>query len=274
MNATSRRVARSDSNSADEVLVSEEVLVSTDGPVLQVMLNRPTVRNAINLRVAEQVSAALDRLDESPELLVGVVTGSGGTFSAGMDLRAFANGERPTVPGRGFAGITAEPPRKPVIAAVEGYALAGGFEIALACDLIVAAEDAVFGLPEVTRGLVASAGGLLRLPQRLPFHVAMELVLTGARLPAPAAHAHGLVNRLVAPGSALTTAHALAAVIARNGPLAVRTSKEIVVRSRDWPAAEAFARQRALSEPVATSADALEGARAFAEHRPARWTGR
>jgi enoyl-CoA hydratase len=156
---------------------------------------------------------------------------------------------------------------------VEGYALAAGFELALSCDLIVASEEATFGLPEITRGLVASAGGLLRLPARIPYHIAMEVALTGDRFPAGRLHAAGLVNRLVPPGSALAEARALAARIAQNAPLSLLATKRIVVESRDWPAAEAFERQNAIAGPVFLSADAMEGAVAFAEKRPPVWRG-
>ncbi|WP_281690466.1 crotonase/enoyl-CoA hydratase family protein [Pseudonocardia thermophila] len=253
--------------------MTEPVLVREAGPVLVVTLNRPAVRNAIDLRMAEALSRAMDELDARDDLRAGVITGAGGHFSAGMDLRAFARGERPVVPGKGFAGIVARPPDTPLVAAIEGYALAGGFEIALCADVLVAARDARFGLPEVRRGLIASGGALMRLPRRIPHHAAMELILTGATVDAAWAHRYGLVTRLVEPGTALDAALALATEIAGNGPLALRASKQIVRRSADWPQDEQFARQREWSEPVATSADAREGARAFAEKRAPEWTG-
>ncbi|POX38008.1 enoyl-CoA hydratase [Streptomyces sp. Ru73] len=237
-------------------------------------IDRPEARNAVNRAVSEGIAAALDELDARDDLAVGILTGAGGTFCAGMDLKGFLAGERPSIEGRGFAGITEAPPRKPLIAAVEGYALAGGCEVVLACDLVVAAEDAQFGLPEVKRGLVAAAGGLLRLPRRLPYQVAMELALTGAFLPAPKAHAYGLVNRLTEPGGALAGARELAREVAANGPLAVQVSKQVIAEAPSWPAGETADRQRALVEPVFASQDAKEGARAFAEKRPPRWTGR
>jgi enoyl-CoA hydratase len=254
--------------------MSDEVLVSHADGVAVITINRPEARNAVNRAVAEGVAAAVDELDGRDDLVVGIVTGAGGTFSAGMDLKAFLRGESPTVGDRGFAGITQRPPAKPLIAAVEGYALAGGLEIALACDLVVAATDAKFGIPEVKRGLVAAGGGVLRLPARLPYHVAMELALTGNFLDAARGHAFGFVNRLAEPGEALAAARTLAAEIAANGPLAVRATKRVVVESADWPAAEAFDRQQAIVAPVFTSADAREGAAAFAEKRPPRWTGK
>jgi enoyl-CoA hydratase/carnithine racemase len=179
----------------DPAVLSE----AADG-VLTVTLNRPEARNAVNRQLAGAVAAALEGLDADDDLRVGVITGAGGTFCSGMDLKAFAAGERPTVAGRGFAGIAQRAARKPLIAAVEGYALAGGFEVALACDLIVAARDARFGIPEVKRGLVAAAGGLLRLPRRIPYHLAMELALTGEPVDAPRAKELGIVNRLAEPG--------------------------------------------------------------------------
>ncbi|GHF69007.1 enoyl-CoA hydratase [Amycolatopsis bartoniae] len=251
----------------------DEVRVTERGPVLVITINRPQARNAIDAAVTEGVAAALDQLDERRDLAVGVLTGEGGTFSAGMDLKAFLRGEAVSIPGRGLAGMTERPPKKPMIAAVEGYALAGGCELALACDLVVAAEDAQFGIPEVKRGLVAGAGGLLRLPQRIPRQIAMEYALTGDFFPAPEAHRYGLVNRLVAPGEALDGALALAERITANAPLAVQVSKEIITRSADWRSDEAFTAQQALVRPVFESADAREGARAFAEKRAPVWRG-
>jgi enoyl-CoA hydratase len=191
-----------------------------------------------------------------------------------MDLKAFAAGEDPFLPGSGFGGITAKPPRKPMIAAVEGWALAGGFEIALACDLIVAANDARFGIPEVKRGLVAAAGGVLKLHSRIPPAIAMELALTGDPLSAAQARDFGLVNALTEPGKALDGAFALAARISANAPLAVAASKRIISESRDWPMAEAWGNQAAIIDPVFASEDAQEGALSFAEKRAPAWKGR
>lgn len=240
---------------------------------LVIRMNRPRVRNAVNLAMAEELAAAFALLDSRADLSVGVLTGAGSTFCAGMDLKAFLAGERPSVPVRGFAGLVEQPPITPLIAAIEGYALAGGFEVALACDLIVAAEDAVFGLPEVKRSLVAAGGGLLRLPDRVPFHLAMEWALTGRPIPAPEAHEAGLVTRLAPSGRALAAGLELAAEIAANGPLAVSATKQILHRSRDWTWDEAFDRQRELSEPVRSSTDAREGATAFREKRAPVWRG-
>lgn len=239
-----------------------------------VTIDRPSVRNAIDRATARAIAAAMEELDERDDLVAGVVTGAGGTFCAGMDLTAFLAGEKPSVPGRGFAGLAERPPDKPLIAAVEGYAIAGGFEIVLACDLIVAAEDAKFGLPEVKRGLLAGGGGLLRLPTRIPYAIALEWALTGDLVPATRANEVGLVNRLVPKGDALKQALELARAVARNGPLAVRATKRIVTESRDWPAAEAWARQWEIYEPVRSSEDAREGALAFKEKREPVWRGR
>jgi enoyl-CoA hydratase len=236
-------------------------------------LNRPDARNAINQAAAQKIASWVDELDADPDLRAGVLTG-GDTFSAGMDLKAFLSGESPHVGERGFAGIVQAPPRKPVVAAVEGYALAGGFELALACDLIVAAKDAKFGIPEVRRGLVAAAGGLLRLPRRIPYHLAMELALTGEPIDGERAHAIGIVNRIAESGGALDAALELAHAIANNGPLAVQASKQIVSCAPEWSSEEAWAKQGEIAGPVFVSEDAREGATAFAERRAPNWQGR
>jgi enoyl-CoA hydratase len=254
--------------------MADEVRTSRPGDgTLVIELNRPQARNAVNEALAQQVAAALDELDADPDLRVGILTGAGGTFCAGMDLKAFVAGEVPYVADRGFAGIAERSSSKPLIAAVEGYAVAGGFEIVLACDLVVAGEGAKFGLPEVKRSLVAAGGGLLRLPQRIPYHAAMEIGLTGEPVEAARMHAWGLVNRLVPDGEALAEAGRLAAQIALNGPLALTATKQIVVEGGDWPQGEAFARQAVIADPVAGSKDAIEGATAFAEKRLPIWTG-
>jgi enoyl-CoA hydratase len=246
------------------------VRADVDGAILVVTIDRPEARNAVNLAVAQGIAAALERLDADDALRAGVLTGAGGTFCAGMDLKAFVAGERPHVEGRGFAGIVQSPPRKPLVAAVEGWAVAGGFEVALACDLIVAARDARFGIPEVKRGLVAAGGALIRLPRRIPYHVAMELALTGDPIEAERAYAVGIVSRLVEPGEALGAAVELAGVIAANGPLAVDATKRILAADE----AGAWERQAEITAPVFASEDAREGARAFAEKRPPVWRGK
>jgi enoyl-CoA hydratase/carnithine racemase len=253
--------------------VSDEVLHERRGRVLLITLNRPDARNAVNLAVAEQLAGALDALDADPELSVGVLTGAGKGFSAGMDLKAFVAGERPHVGDRGFAGITRRAADKPLIAAIEGFAVAGGLEIALSCDLIVAASDARLGIAEVKRGLVAAAGALIRLPKRIPYHAAMELALTGEFIDGARAHQLGLVNRATEPGKALDTALELAEQIAQNAPLALKASKQIVSQAQNWHEQEAWRRQDEISAPVMTSDDAREGATAFAEKRAPEWRG-
>jgi len=254
--------------------VSEAVLTEARNGVLEITLNRPEARNAINAAVAQGVAAALDRLDGVSDLRVGILTGAGTAFCSGMDLKAFVAGERPYAEGRGFAGIAERASEKPLIAAIEGYAVAGGFEVALACDLVVAARDAKVGIPEVKRGLVAAGGALIRLPKRIPYHLAMELALTGETIGAERAYEIGIVNRLAEPGGALDAARDLAAQIAANGPLALAASKRILAAAVDWPEAEAWERQRPIAGPVSASEDAREGATAFAEKRPAVWRGR
>lgn len=251
-----------------------ELKVAERGRVLVLTMDRPESRNAMSLTMAHEIAAALDLLDGRSDLSVGVITGANNTFCAGMDLKGFARGERPVVEGRGFAGLVQRPPTKPLIAAVEGYALAGGFEIVLACDLVVASTTATFGLPEVKRGLTAAAGGLLRLQRRIPYHLAMELVLTGAMWPATEAAEARLVNRLAEPGTALDVALQLADEIAANAPLALAASKQVLVRSQDWDLDEMFERQHDFVNPIRESADAKEGALAFVEKREPRWTGR
>jgi enoyl-CoA hydratase/carnithine racemase len=252
----------------------EPVLTERRDGVLLITLNRPEARNAVNLALAEGLAAALDELDDSTDLGAGVLAGAGKGFSAGMDLKAFVAGERPWVGDRGFAGIVQRASRKPLIAAIEGFGVAGGLEVALACDLIVAARGAKLGIPEVKRSLVAAAGALRRLPQRLPYGVAMELALTGDPIDAERAYELGLVNRLAEPGGAVDAAVELAAAIARNGPLALEATKATLQQQADWTEAEFWQRQAELAEPVMRSQDAREGATAFAEKREPVWQGR
>jgi enoyl-CoA hydratase len=253
---------------------SDPVLTERLDRVFVITINRPDQRNAVNAAVAAGIAGALVELDAEPDLSVGVITGAGKGFCAGMDLKAFVTGERPFVEGRGFAGITQRSADKPLIAAIEGFAVAGGLEVALACDLIVASRGARLGIPEVKRSLVAAGGGLLRLPRALPRNVAMEMALTGDPIEAERAHDLGLVNRLAEPGEALTVALGLANVIAANGPLALAATKRILVESPDWPDSEFFERQAPIRDAVFSSEDAREGATAFAERRDPVWKGR
>jgi enoyl-CoA hydratase len=260
--------------SAEVAEAEPAVLTARSKRVLTITINRPDQRNAVNAAVAQGIAAALDDLDGDPELSAGVLTGAGKGFCAGMDLKAFVAGDRPHVEGRGFAGITQRGADKPLIAAIEGFALAGGMEIALACDLVVAARGARMGVPEVKRSLVAAGGALLRMPRRMPYHVVMELALTGDPLPAERFHEFGLVNRLVEPGTAVDEALALAEAIARNAPLALMATKQILQEQFDWQSTEMWDRQGAISGPVFASEDAKEGSAAFKEKREPVWKGR
>jgi enoyl-CoA hydratase len=250
------------------------VLTERRDRVLIITLNRPEVRNAVNAALAQGIAAALDELDSDDELSVGILTGAGGFFSAGMDLGAFVKGESPYVGDRGFAGITQRASEKPLIAAIEGCAVAGGLEVALSCDLIVAAEGAKLGIPESKRSLVAAGGALLRMPQRMPYHVVMELALTGDTFAAERFHELGLVNRLAAPGTAVDVAIELAEAIGKNGPLALVAAKRILQEQSDWSTGEMWEKQGAIAGPVMASEDAKEGASAFKEKREPRWQGR
>ncbi len=252
----------------------QAVLTERQERLLLITINRPDQRNAVNADVANGIASALDELDADPGLSLGVLTGAGKGFCAGMDLKAFVAGERPWAGDRGFAGITQRSAAKPLIAAVEGFALAGGLEVALACDLIVAGRGARLGIPEVKRSLVAAGGGLLRLPRALPRNVAMELALTGDPIDAERAFELGLVNRLAPAGEALAAALELGSTIAANGPLALAATKRIVSESVEWPDSEFFERQSEIVEPVMASEDAREGAQAFAEKRAPVWKGR
>ncbi|SOD72091.1 enoyl-CoA hydratase [Jatrophihabitans sp. GAS493] len=251
-----------------------DVLVEHRDGIAIITINRPESRNAVNRAVSDAATAAIDELDARSDLVVGIITGAGGFFSAGMDLKAFLAGEKVADETRGMLGFTQTPTQKPLIAAVEGPALAGGCEIALACDLIVAAEDSIFGIPEVKRGLVAAGGGLLRLPRRIPQAVAMELALTGDPISAADALRIGLINSVTPAGGALDGALALAKRITANGPLAVAASREIVRRASDWSMDEGWEESKRIYAPIFSSADASEGALAFAEKRRPSWQGR
>ena len=250
------------------------VLTERRDGTLVITINRPEVRNAIDAAAAQGIADALDALDADDTLTAGILQGAGGFFCAGMDLGAFVRGESPWIGDRGFAGIAQRGARKPLIAAIEGFAVAGGLEIALSCDLIVAAEGARMGIPEVKRSLVAAGGALLRLPRRMPYHVVMELALTGDPMPAERFHAFGVVNRLTAPGGALDGALELAGALAGNGPLALAASKQILMVQDDWSSDEMWTRQGEIAGPVLGSDDAREGATAFKERREPVWRGR
>jgi enoyl-CoA hydratase/carnithine racemase len=241
-----------------------------------VRLNRERARNAIDAATTRALEATFDELTEDPEVWVVVLTGTGDrAFCAGMDLKAFSSGELADIVSAkgGFAGIASRRFPKPLIAAVNGAALAGGLEIVLACDLVVATDHAIFGLPEVKRGLVAGGGGLIRLAGRIPRAIALELALTGDSIGAQRALACGLVNRVVPAERLIEEALALAEVICANAPLAVRASKQLMERSLDLTEEQAWELNSELTVPVLTSRDAFEGAAAFAERRPPVWTG-
>lgn len=254
--------------------MSDDVLVNVENGIMTVTINREKAKNAANKAVAEGIAAAMDELDSNPDIRVAILTGAGGTFCAGMDLKGFLNGEVPVVEGRGFAGLTEAPPEKPLIAAVEGYALAGGCELALACDLIVTAENAKFGISEVKRGLIAAGGGLLRLPRQIAPRLAMEMALTGDPITGARAAEIGLANRAVADGTALAEATKLAETIVQNAPLALAASKKLISESPEWSTEEMFKKQEAIMLPVFSSEDATEGAMAFAEKRAPNWKGK
>ncbi|MEO1044549.1 MAG: crotonase/enoyl-CoA hydratase family protein [Pseudomonadota bacterium] len=250
-----------------------EVLTDEQDGVLVITINRPEAKNAVNKAVAEGVRAAMQRLDDDNGLNAGIVTGAGGTFCSGMDLKAFLKGEVPFVKDYGFAGFVQQPPEKPLIAAVEGYALAGGMEVAIACDLCVANAKAQFGIPEVKRSLVAAAGGLLTLPSIIGKRMAMELALTGDFIDARRAYEVGFVNH-VTEGAAIDAAMELAARVAANGPLALKATKRIINERPDWTSDEMWDKQAAITNPVFASEDSKEGARAFAEKRKPNWQGK
>jgi enoyl-CoA hydratase len=249
-----------------------EVLTAVQDGVLIITINRPEAKNAVNRAVAEGIAAAMEQLDGDVALGAAILTGAGGTFCSGMDLKAFLRGELPIVSGQGFAGFVEAPPAKPLIGAVDGYALAGGMEIAIACDLLVANTGAQFGIPEVKRGLVAAGGGLLSLPAMIGTRMAKELALTGDFISAARAYEIGFVNRLT-EGAAIDAALELATKVAANGPLALIASKQIIDQRPDWSSTEMWAKQTAIAGKVLTSSDAREGAMAFAEKRKPNWTG-
>lgn len=254
--------------------MTDTILTERRGPILIVTINRPQARNAFDSATSMQMNAAMDVLDHEDELFIGVVTGAGGTFSAGADLKEAASGARGERPPRGGFGIFRQPPRKPLIAAVEGFAVGGGFELCLACDLIVASRAAQFGLPEVRHNVVAIGGGLFRLPQRMPYHLAMELALTGEFRDAEFFRQQGIVNRISEPGTALNVALELAQALLANGPTALAATKEIIRRSSGWTEEDAWHEQMTYARVALESEDRKEGLRAFAEKRRPVWRGK
>ena len=254
--------------------MSEPILAEARGHVLLVTINRPEARNSFDGATAAAMEAAMDRFEGDSELRVGIITGAGKAFSAGQDLKAAAKGDMGATRRRGGFGIMAQPPDKPLIAAVEGHAVAGGLELCLSCDLIVAARDARMGIPEARHNLVAVGGGLFRLPRRIPYHLVMELALTAETWTAERMHELGLVNRLAEPGKALEVAFELAERVLANGPLAVAASKQIVQRSSEWTEEQAWREQMKIAGPVMQSEDTREGLAAFAQKRAPVWKGR
>lgn len=252
------------------------IKTETDGHVLIITLDREEARNAFNLPMAQEMEAIIDRYEAETDLRCAIIQANGPTFSAGQDLIAAAKGERSVTPGRGGFGIMRKPPQKPLIAAVEGQALAGGMELTLCCDIIVASKKSVFGLAEAKRGLVAIGGGCFRLPHRVPHHIAMEMIITAEPRPAEEMHRFGYVNSLVEPGGALEEAKRYAALIVRNGPLAVKASKTIAFRSstEQWTDEDGWNNQLEIIKPVMQSEDLQEGLKAFAEKRDPVWKGK
>jgi enoyl-CoA hydratase len=251
-------------------------LILTERPepgVLVITINRPQRRNAFDGATSRALEEVIDQYEADRELRCAILTGADGMFSAGQDLKALATGDFGHTERRGGFGIMARPPVKPIIAAVEGHALAGGLELCLSCDLIVAAENATMGLPEASRSLVALGGGLFRLPKRIPYHVAMELALTGKPVPATTMRDWGLVNRLAEPGQALAVALELAREVTASAPLAVIATKEMVRQSYELSEEDAWQRQQEAAKPVLSSQDLQEGLQAFAQKRPPVWSG-
>jgi len=253
--------------------MTEQVLVSVANGVLEVTINRPEAKNAMTKAAAEAIAEAMDRLDADTDLRCAILTGAGGTFCSGMDLKGFLSGEYPVAGDRGFGGLTSWTPKKPVIAAVDGYALAGGMELAIACDMIVASKGAKFGIPEAKRGLVAGGGGVVQLPRLLPRPLAMELALTGDPITAERAYELGLVN-VVTDGPAIEGARELAQRVAANGPLALVASKGIIRDSWGWEDKDVLPKQGPYIAHVFASEDAREGATAFAQKRKPEWKGK
>lgn len=255
--------------------MTDHILTEIRDHILLIRINRPEARNAFNRAMADRMEEIIDSYDANKALRAAVIVAEGPTFSAGQDLIEAAAGGMARTPRRGGFGLFAQPPEKPLIAAIEGQALAGGMELALCCDIIVASEQAVFGLAEVKRGLVAIGGGCFRLPRRIPYNVAMEMIITAQTRSARDMERFGFVNRVVTPGQTEAAALEIAATIAANSPLAVRASKQIAAQSaaQGWPDAEAWQTQLKLIEPATNSRDLKEGLKAFAEKRAPQWSG-
>jgi enoyl-CoA hydratase len=249
--------------------MTAKVLTEVRGGVLVVEINRPEARNAIDTEVSDGLVEAMTRLDDDPALAVGVLAGRGRGFCSGMDLKAFAKGGLP----KGLENFLWRGSRKPLVCAIEGFALAGGLELALTCDLLIAASNAKLGIPETKVGLFAAGGALLRLPRRVPYGVAMELALTGDTITGDEAHAYGMVTRVTEPGSALDAAITMAERIAANAPLGLVATKRLIRETQGRTEEEFVDFQRPFLREVFNSNDAKEGPRAFAEKRPPNWSG-
>ncbi|MCH9670431.1 MAG: crotonase/enoyl-CoA hydratase family protein [Gammaproteobacteria bacterium] len=254
--------------------MADEILTEVRGKTLLICLNRPDAMNAINQDLADQLAAASDQLDNDPNLSVGVLCGIGRGFSAGMDLKAFVAEGMPEVSGRGFGGITEQGPTKPLIAAIEGFALAGGLELAMSCDILVASKGTKLGIPETGVGLFAAGGALLRLPRALPYGLAMKMALTAKPITAEVAHQYGLVTELTENGEAVNVALELADQISKNAPLGLQASKALLREMQGRTEEQFWAFQKKEHMPVFDSADATEGATAFAEKRAPNWQGK